>query len=80
MSKPVITPVTEHITPDQSAQTLNQIRQVLGEVPNLFRTVGHSPAALQSLWNQHVAAEKMQLSLRIRAAIGLRVAQLKYLV
>ena len=76
MSKPVITPVSDHITPDQSAKTLDQIRQVLGEVPNLFRTVGHSPVALQSLWNQHVAAEQMQLPPRLRAAIGLRVAQL----
>ncbi len=76
MSKPVITPVTEHITPDQSAKTLNHIRQVLGEVPNLFRTVAHAPAALQSLWNQLVAAEQMQLPPRLRAAIGLRVAQL----
>ena len=76
MSKPVITPVTEHNTHDESAKTLGQIRQVLGEVPNLFRTVGHSPVALQSLWNQHVAAEQMQLPPRLRAAIGLRVAQL----
>ena len=76
MSKPVITPVTEPITPDQSAKTLGQIRQVLGEVPNLFRTVAHAPIALQSLWDQHVTAEQMQLSPRLRVAIGLRVAQL----
>jgi AhpD family alkylhydroperoxidase len=76
MSKPLIIPVTGNIAPDSSAKALDEVGRVLGNVPNVFRTVAHSPAALQSMWSQHVAAADMRLSPRVRAAIGLRVAQL----
>jgi uncharacterized peroxidase-related enzyme len=76
MSKPLIIPVTGNDAPDQSAKTLDQIGKVGGNVPNVFRTVAHSPAALQSMWSQHIAAADMRLSARVRAAIGLRVAKL----
>ncbi len=76
MSKPLIIPVTDNNAPDQSAKTLDQIGKVLGNVPNVFRTVAHSPAALRSMWSQQVGAADMRLSPRVRAAIGLRVAKL----
>ena len=76
MSKPLIISVTDNNAPDQSATALDEIGKVLGNVPNVFRTVAHSPAALQSMWSQHIAAAEMRLSPRVRAAIGLRVAKL----
>ena len=76
MSKPLIIPVTDNNVPDQSAKALDEIGKVLGNVPNVFRTASHSPAALLSMWSQHVATADMRLSPRVRAAIGLRAAKL----
>ncbi len=76
MSKPLIIPVTGNNAPDPSVKALDEVGKVLGNVPNVVRTVAHSPAALRSMLSQHVAAADMRLSPRIRAAIGLRVAQL----
>ena len=73
MSKPLNIPVAKNKAPDQS---WDEISKVHGDVPNVFRSVAHSPAALRSMWNQHFAAAEMRLSPRVRAAIGLRVAQL----
>ena len=76
MSKPLIIPVNGNNAPDPTATALDEVGKVFGSVPNVFRTVAHSPAALRSMLSQHVAATDMRLSPRVRAAIGLRVAQL----
>ena len=67
MSKPLIIAVTDNNAPDQSAKALDEIGKVLGDVPNVFRTVAHSPTALRSMWSQHVAEAEMRLSPRVRA-------------
>lgn len=36
--------------PAASQPVLNQIQQAFGSTPKMFRTVAHSPAALQAMW------------------------------
>ena len=76
MNKPLIHPVGEFNTAQESEKILAEIGKVLGKVPNLARTVAHSHAALQSLWNQMIATTQMQLSTRIQVGIALRVSEI----
>jgi uncharacterized peroxidase-related enzyme len=60
--------------PAASRATLDAVRQQLGTVPNLFRLIGLSPAALAGYTGLRAALGKT-LDLKTREAIALAVAQ-----
>lgn len=61
-------------TPEASKASLNAVHKQLGVVPNLFRLIGSSPAALTAFTSFQGAMAKT-LDLRTRERIALAVAQ-----
>jgi uncharacterized peroxidase-related enzyme len=53
---------------------LNQIQQAFGAVPNMFKAVAHSPAALQSLWGSFAALSGGVLDAKLGEQIAVAVA------
>jgi AhpD family alkylhydroperoxidase len=72
----IIKPVTQQKIPATSEPILQRIESELGARYNIFTTVAHSPAALESLWSQISTLSKTKLSAKLRTGIALRVAQL----
>jgi uncharacterized peroxidase-related enzyme len=74
---PRIAPTTEATAPDAARSTLFNVRQVLGMLPNLYATVGHSPGALSSLlsWERALGASG-HLSRREIEQLNLHVSEL----
>lgn len=64
--------------PVQSKPLLDQIHQAFGTVPNMFKAVAHSPAALRSMWGSFGAlgggAIPAQLGEQIAVAVADRNA------
>ena len=60
--------------PEASKPTLNAVNKQLGVVPNLFRLIGSSPAALTAFTSFQGAVSK-SLDVRTRERIALAVAQ-----
>ena len=73
MTAPLIEPLTDAVDPESHPEGL---RTVLESCPRLLGTAAHSEAALDGLRAGVAAAARWSLSPRMRAAIGLRVAQL----
>lgn len=69
------TPVTVEAAPEASRPLLEAVNQQLGAVPNLFRIVANSPAALEGYLGLNGALGKGKLSLAVREGIALAVAQ-----
>lgn len=70
-----ITPfATIEAAPEAARPVLEAVRQQLGVVPNLFRVIAHSPAALTG-FSGFSAALGRTLDLRLRERIALAVAQ-----
>jgi uncharacterized peroxidase-related enzyme len=61
-------------SPEASKPVLNAVLKQLGVVPNLFRLVGNSPAALSGLSNLQASLSKT-LDAKTRERIALAVAQ-----
>lgn len=59
---------------DERAETLAQIKGAFGLVPNMFRAVAHSPAALRSMWAQFGALGGGTLGAKIGEQIAVAVA------
>jgi uncharacterized peroxidase-related enzyme len=68
---PLIAP--GHTTPDREA-LLSQIEQAFGTVPNMFRAVAHSPAALKSMWGAFGALGGGTLPAKLGEQIAVAVA------
>ncbi|MCU0967434.1 MAG: peroxidase-related enzyme [Rubrivivax sp.] len=62
-----------HTSPDRAA-VLSQIRQAFGTVPNMFRAVANSPAALESMWGSFGALGAGTLPARLGEQIAVAVA------
>lgn len=62
-----------HTTPDRAA-VLSQIRQAFGTVPNMFRAVANSPAALKSMWGSFGALGGGTLPAKLGEQIAVAVA------
>ena len=56
------------------ASVLSQIGQAFGTVPNMFRAVAHSPAALRSMWGSFGALGGGTLPARLGEQIAVAVA------
>jgi uncharacterized peroxidase-related enzyme len=59
---------------DQRAETLSEIKGAFGLVPNMFRAVANSPAALSSMWAQFGALGAGSLGAKIGEQIAVAVA------
>lgn len=62
-----------HTTPERAA-VLQQIQQAFGTVPNMFRAVAHSPAALTSMWASFGALGGGTLPAKLGEQIAVAVA------
>ncbi len=69
------TPATIAASPEASHALLNAVQQQLGSVPNLFRLVANSPAALEGYLGMMGALGKGALPAAIGERIALAVAQ-----
>jgi uncharacterized peroxidase-related enzyme len=63
----------QHTTADRAA-VLSTIHQAFGTVPNMFRAVAHSPAALKSMWGSFGALGGGTLPARLTEQIAVAVA------
>ena len=72
---PRIPPLTDEAASDQARPLLEAVEQKLGKAPNLFRTLAHSPASLQSYLGQSEALAGGGLSAQDRERIALAVGQ-----
>lgn len=59
---------------DERAGTLSEIKGAFGLVPNMFRAVAHSPAALTSMWAQFGALGTGTLGAKLGEQIAVAVA------
>ena len=69
------TPASLETSPVASQPQLAAVQQQLGVVPNLFRVIGNSPAALAGYLGLNGALAKGQLDARTRERIALAVAE-----
>ncbi len=74
MSRIAIPPTAE-AAPIASQPLLGAVKSMLGSVPNLFRLVANSPAALEGYLGLNGALAKGALDARTRERIALAVAQ-----
>lgn len=65
---------TLETTPAQSKPLLDQIHQAFGAVPNMFKAVAHSPAALRSMWGSFGALGGGVLPPKLGEQIAVAVA------
>lgn len=70
------TPATVADAPAQSRPLLENVQKSLGSVPNLFRIVANSPAALEGYLALNGALAKGQLAAATRERIALAVAEI----
>ena len=68
------TPATVDAAPQAAHALLNGVKAQLGSVPNLFRVLANSPAALGGYLGLHGALAKGALDARMRERIALAVA------
>jgi len=68
------TPTSIDAAPEAARPLLEQVRKSLGSVPNLFRLVATSPAALEGYLGLNGALAKGELDARTRERIALAVA------
>ena len=69
------TPATVDTAPAASRPLLDAVKELLGVVPNLFRMVANSPAALEGYLGMNGALSKGKLSAATRERIALAVAE-----
>lgn len=69
-------PETIDASPANSRPLLGAVNKQLGSVPNLFRVLGNSPAALEGYLGLSGALNKGALDAKTRARIAIRVAEL----
>lgn len=60
--------------PVASQPALDQIRQAFGTVPNMFKAVAHSPAALNSLWSAFGALGAGTLGAKLGEQLAVAIA------
>jgi len=72
----ITTPATIADAPDASQAGLKAVEGQLGSVPNLFRIVANSPAALEGYLGLNGALGKGQLDAATRERIALAVAEI----
>jgi uncharacterized peroxidase-related enzyme len=69
-------PASIESSPEASRPLLEGVKKMLGSVPNLFRMVGNSPAALNGYLGLNGALAKGTLDAKTRERIALAVAEI----
>jgi uncharacterized peroxidase-related enzyme len=69
------TPITVETSPEGSRASLNAVAKSLGSVPNLFRVVGLSPAALKGYLGLSGAVAASSLDAKTQERLALAVAE-----
>ena len=69
------TPASVEASPEGSRQRLAAVQKSLGSVPNLFRLVANSPAALQGYLDVNAAVGSSSLGVKTAERIALAVAE-----
>ncbi len=69
------TPASIEASPAAAQPLLEAVKKQLGSVPNLFRIVGNSPAALEGYLSLNGALAKGRIDARTRERIALAVAE-----
>ena len=72
----ILTPASIEASPAAAQPLLAAVKQQLGVVPNLFRVVGNSPAALEGYLGLNAALAKGTLDARTRERIALAIAEI----
>ena len=72
----ITTPASIEASPEASRPFLEAVKKMLGSVPNLFRMVGNSPAALEGYLGLNGALAKGKLDAKTRERIALAVAEI----
>ncbi|MFM9938174.1 MAG: carboxymuconolactone decarboxylase family protein [Hyphomicrobiaceae bacterium] len=72
----IATPASIETSPAASQPLLQAVKTQLGSVPNLFRVVGNSPAALEGYLGLNGALGKGKLDGKTRERIALAVAEI----
>ena len=70
------TPESIETSPQASQPLLEMVKKQLGSIPNLFRVVGNSPAALEGYLALNGALAKSQIDAKTRERIALLVAEI----
>ena len=70
------TPATIDASPEASRNLLKAVQAQLGSVPNMFRIIGSSPAALEGYLGLNSALGKGVLNAQTRERIALAVAEI----
>ena len=71
----IATPASIEASPVAAQPLLQAVQKQLGSVPNLFRVVGNSPAALEGYLGLNGALAKGKLDAKTRERIALAVAE-----
>src|SRR5512145_2125043 len=71
----IATPASIETSPEASQPLLQAVRKQLGSVPNLFRLVGNSPAALEGYLGLNGALARGKLDGGTRERIALAIAE-----
>ena len=71
----IATPATVEAAPAAARPLLQAVKQQLGSVPNLFRVVANSPAALEGYLGLRGALAKGRLDAKTRERLALAVAE-----
>lgn len=58
----------------RAQELLGGVQQKLGIIPNLFKVIAHSPAALEAYLNQSAALANTSLSMKLREQIAVAIA------
>lgn len=72
----IATPATIDAAPEAARPLLEAVNKQIGSVPNLFRLVANSPAALEGYLSMSGALAKGRLPAQTRERIALAVAQI----
>lgn len=73
---PRLSVLDETIAPERTRETFESVRSEIGMIPNLYRGLGNSPAALRAYLAGQEALEDSLLSSAEREAIALTVSQI----
>lgn len=72
----ISTPSSIEESPKGSQALLEAVKKQIGIVPNLFRVIGNSPAALEGFLGLHGALGKGTLPAQTRERIALAIAEI----
>jgi len=72
----ITTPASIDVSPAASQPLLSAVQKQLGSVPNMFRLIGNSPAALEGYLGLSGALGKGHIDAKTRERIALTVAEL----